>query len=107
MTSRGEKPVNAQEAWDSIKTRIAPRYRSLLEDMIGSGRVTLDETVKPDAIVGERWPGCVIGSMRVDCADCGTHLAISPASGMVTLKRFPGTPVICLACAVKRDEAEQ
>ena len=61
---------------------------------------------KPDAIVAsEHKENSVKGAKKTRCADCRRKVWISPAT-QVMLKRYPGTPVICIACFVKRAESE-
>ena len=61
---------------------------------------------KPDAIVAsEHKESRVKGAQKTRCADCRHTVWISPAT-QAMLKRYPGTPVICIACFVKRAESE-
>jgi len=61
---------------------------------------------KPDAIVAsERKQDRVKGAKKTRCADCRRRVYISPSSQEM-LKRYPGTPVICIACFTKRAESE-
>ena len=61
---------------------------------------------KPDAIVAsEHKENRVKGAKKTRCADCRHRVWISPATQHV-LKRYPGVPVICIACFVKRAEEE-
>ena len=61
---------------------------------------------KPGAIVAsEHKESRVKGAKKTRCADCRHKVWISPST-QVMLKRYPGTPVICIACFVKRAESE-
>jgi len=61
---------------------------------------------KPDAIVASnRKQDRVQGAKKTRCHDCRCKVWISPATQEM-LKRYPGTPVICIPCFVKRTEAE-
>jgi len=61
---------------------------------------------KPDAIVAsEHKENRVKGAKKTRCADCRRRVWISPATQQM-LKRYPGVPVICIACFVKRAEEE-
>ena len=61
---------------------------------------------KPGAIVAsEHKENRVKGAKKTRCADCRRKVWISPTT-QVMLKRYPGTPVICIACFVKRAESE-
>ena len=61
---------------------------------------------KPDAIVtSDRKQDRVKGAKKTRCADCRRRVWISPATQQM-LKRYPGVPVICIACFVKRAEEE-
>ena len=60
---------------------------------------------KPDAIVAsDRKQDRVKGAKKTRCADCRRRVWISPATQQM-LKRYPGVPVICIACFVKQAEA--
>jgi len=62
---------------------------------------------KPGCIVAsERKQDRVKGAKKTRCADCRCKVWISPSTQEM-LKRYPGTPVICIACFVKRAEEEQ
>lgn len=62
---------------------------------------------KPEAIVAShRKQYRVKGSRKTRCHDCRHKVWISPSSQEM-LKRYPGTPVICLACFVKRAEEKE
>lgn len=61
---------------------------------------------KPDAIVAsEHKESRVKGAKKTRCADCRCRVWISPTTQQM-LKRYPGVPVICIACFVKRAEEE-
>jgi len=61
---------------------------------------------KPDAIVASnRKQDRVMRAKKTRCADCRCKVWISPATQEL-LKRYPGTPVICIPCFVKRAEKE-
>ena len=61
---------------------------------------------KPDTIVAsEHKKSRVKGAKKTRCADCRCKVWISPATQEL-LKRYPGVPVICMACFVKRAEEE-
>ena len=61
---------------------------------------------KPDAIVAsEHKSSRVKGAKKKRCHDCKCKVWISPNTQHL-LKRYPGTPVICIACFVKRAEEE-
>jgi len=61
---------------------------------------------KPDVIVAsEHKESRVKGAKKTRCADCRRRVWISPATQQM-LKRYPGVPVICIACFVKRAEEE-
>jgi len=61
---------------------------------------------KPDAIVtSEHKESRVKGARKTRCHDCRQKVWISPATQEM-LKRYPGTPVVCIACFVKRAEKE-
>ena len=61
---------------------------------------------KPGAIVAsEHKRDRVKGSKKTRCHDCRRKVWISPSTQEM-LRRYPGTPVICLACFVKRAEKE-
>lgn len=61
---------------------------------------------KPDIIVAsDRKQDRVKGAKKTRCADCRRKVWISPST-QVMLKRYPGVPVICIACFVKRAEVE-
>ncbi len=61
---------------------------------------------KPGAIVAsDRKQDRVKGSKKTRCHDCRCKVWISPSTQEM-LRRYPGTPVICLACFVKRAEEE-
>ncbi|KKM23194.1 hypothetical protein LCGC14_1617650 [marine sediment metagenome] len=61
---------------------------------------------KPDVIVAsDRKQDRVKGAKKVRCADCRRKVWISPST-QVMLKRYPGVPVICIPCFVKRAEKE-
>ena len=61
-------------------------------------------------------PGCIVasdrkqdrvkGAKKTRCADCRCKVWISPSTQEM-LRRYPGTPVICVACMLKRLEKEQ
>jgi len=58
---------------------------------------------KPGAIVAsDRKQNRVKGAKKTRCADCRRKVWISPST-QVLLKRYPGVPVICLPCFVKRE----
>lgn len=62
---------------------------------------------KPDAIVtSDRKQDQVKGAKKTRCADCRCKVWISPSTQEM-LRRYPGTPVICMACFVKRVEQEK
>ncbi|KKL65586.1 hypothetical protein LCGC14_2153480 [marine sediment metagenome] len=62
---------------------------------------------KPDAIVAsDQKQDRVKGAQKTRCADCRRRVWISPST-QVMLKRYPGVPVICIACFVKRAEKEK
>ena len=62
---------------------------------------------KPDAIVASEHIGSrVKGARKTRCADCRRKVWISPSTQEM-LKRYPGVPVICIACFVKRAEKEK
>ena len=62
---------------------------------------------KPDAIVAsEHKESRVKGARKTRCRDCRQKVWISPSTQEM-LRRYPGTPVICLACFVKRVEKEK
>ncbi len=46
------------------------------------------------------------GAKKTRCADCRCKVWISPSSQEM-LRRYPGTPVICIACCMKRIEEEK
>jgi len=60
-------------------------------------------------------PGCTVasehksdrvkGAKKTRCADCRRKVWISPSTQEM-LRRYPGTPVICIACMLKRVEKE-
>jgi len=61
---------------------------------------------KPGAIVAsDRKQDQVKGAKKTRCADCRRKVWISPTTQQM-LKRYPGTPVICIPCFVKRAEEE-
>jgi len=61
---------------------------------------------KPGAIVAsEHKESRVKGAQKTRCHDCRCKVWISPATQEM-LKRYPGVPVICMACFVKRAEEE-
>ena len=61
---------------------------------------------KPDAIVAsDNKKDRVKGAQETRCADCRCKVWISPSSQEL-LKRYPGVPVICIPCCVKRAEEE-
>ncbi|MBA7709889.1 hypothetical protein ES703_118815 [subsurface metagenome] len=61
---------------------------------------------KPDAIIAsDRKRDRVKGAKKTRCADCRCKVWISPSTQEM-LRRYPGTPVICLPCLVKQAEAE-
>jgi len=62
---------------------------------------------KPDAIVAsDSKQDRVKGSKKTRCADCRCKVWISPSTQEL-LRRYPGTPVICIACVLKRIEQEK
>lgn len=62
---------------------------------------------KPEAIVASHdKESRVKGARKTRCADCRRKVWISPST-QVMLKRYPGTPVICILCFVKRAEKEE
>jgi len=62
---------------------------------------------KPDAIVAsDRKQDRVKEAKKTRCADCRRKVWISPSTQLM-LKRYPGVPVICIACFVKRAEKER
>ena len=57
---------------------------------------------KPDAIVASnRKQDQVKGAKKTRCADCQCKVWISPSTQEM-LRRYPGTPVTCIACFMKR-----
>lgn len=61
---------------------------------------------KPGVIVAsEHKKDRVKGARKTKCHDCRHKVWISPST-QVMLKRYPGTPVICLSCCLKRMEEE-
>ncbi len=61
---------------------------------------------QPDCIVAsEHKRYRVKGAKKTRCRDCRHKVWISPSTQEM-LNRYPGTPVICLACFVKRAAAE-
>jgi len=61
---------------------------------------------KPDAIVAsEHKENRVKGAKKTRCHDCRCKVWISPATQEM-LRRYPGVPVICMACMIKRAEEE-
>ena len=59
---------------------------------------------KPEVIVAsEHKESRVKGAKKTRCHDCRCKVWISPSTQQM-LKRYPGTPVICMACFVKRAE---
>jgi len=62
---------------------------------------------KPDIIVAsERKQDRVKGAKKIRCADCRCKVWLSPSTQEI-LKRYPETPVICIACLGKRVEKEK
>lgn len=62
---------------------------------------------KPDAIVASRNKADrVKGARKTRCVDCRRKVWISPATQEM-LRRYPGTPVICIPCFSKRAEKEE
>jgi len=62
---------------------------------------------KPGAIVAsEHKESRLKGAKKTRCADCRCKVWISPSTQEM-LKRYPGVPVICIACFVKRAEEEK
>ncbi len=62
---------------------------------------------KPDCIIAsEHKENRLKGSKKTRCSDCRRHVYISPSTQKM-LERYPGTPVICTACFVKRAENEE
>jgi len=62
---------------------------------------------EPSGIVASnRKQDRVKGAKKTRCADCRCKVWISPSTQMM-LKRYPGVPVICIPCFVKRAEAEE
>lgn len=62
---------------------------------------------KPGAIVASpNKRDRVKGAKKTRCADCRCKVWISPSTQEM-LRRYPGTPVICIACMLKRVEKEQ
>ena len=58
-------------------------------------------------------PDCIVAgtellkfSKETVCADCGTRVAISHNTQLMLVK-YPGTPVICIECMMKRVEKEK
>lgn len=47
----------------------------------------------------------VQGSLRVQCADCGELVSVSP-SGWLVLHDSPGAEIVCVECGLKRMLAE-
>ena len=47
----------------------------------------------------------VSGSLRVQCADCGELVSVSP-SGWLILHDSPGAEIVCVECSLKRMLAE-
>jgi len=47
----------------------------------------------------------VPGSLRVQCADCGELVSVSP-SGWLVLHDSPGAEIVCVECGLKRMLAE-
>ena len=47
----------------------------------------------------------VPGSLRVQCADCGELVSVSP-SGWLILHDSPGAEIVCAECSLKRMVAE-
>ena len=61
---------------------------------------------KPDCIVASADKhNRLKGAKKTRCADCRCKVWISPSSQEM-LRRYPGTPVICMACAVKRAQED-
>ena len=61
---------------------------------------------QPEVIVAsEHKESRVKGAKKTRCHDCKCKVWISPNTQHL-LKRYPGTPVICIACFVKRAEEE-
>ncbi|MBA7611202.1 hypothetical protein ES703_18421 [subsurface metagenome] len=62
---------------------------------------------EPGAIIAsDRKQDQVKGAKKTRCADCRRKVWISPSTQEM-LRRYPGTPVICMACFVKRVEKEK
>lgn len=62
---------------------------------------------KPGAIVTSEYKeNRVKGSKKARCHDCRRKVWISPSTQKM-LKRYPGTPVMCIACFVKGAEEEK
>lgn len=62
---------------------------------------------KPGAIIAsDRKQDRVKGAQKTRCADCRCKVWISPSTRAI-LRFYPGTPVICIACFVKRAEEER
>lgn len=62
---------------------------------------------KPDFIVAtgdKRYK--VKGDKKAKCSRCRCKLWIAPSTQEV-LRRYPGTPILCLACTMKQSEEEK
>ena len=62
---------------------------------------------KPDVIVAsDRKLDQVKGSQKTRCANCQGEAWISPSTQLM-LKRYPGVPVICVPCLLKREDLNE
>jgi len=85
----------------------------------GKKGISLPVTGKPDETLfieaSDEKPDCIIadedkryrvkGSRKTRCHDCRQKVWISPSTQEM-LRRYPGTPVICMTCFLKRAEEE-
>lgn len=61
---------------------------------------------KPKTIVASEYrDSWVKGVKEVECHECKQIVGISPSTQQV-LKKYPDTPVICIACMIKQVEKE-
>ncbi len=81
----------------------------LLPDPMKPGKTIFIEAsdAKPDYIVASEYKeNRVKDSQKARCSRCRTKVWLSPST-QAMLKKYPGTPVICLGCFVKQIEKEK
>ena len=76
-------------------------------DKPGQSIFVMASDEKPGVIIAsEHKETRVKGARKTRCADCRRKVWISPST-QVMLRRYPGTPVICIRCFVKRAKEEK